>query len=57
MSLLKRAAAERGQTMTLTEGSRHTKVSIGHRRTVVPRHHEINELTAKAILKQMGVEP
>lgn len=42
-------------TMTTTEGGSHTKVRIGDRQTVVPRHAEINEITAKQILKQMGV--
>lgn len=41
--------------MTVTEGGNHTKVVIGDARTVMPRHNEINEETAKAILKQMGV--
>nr|WP_281177461.1 hypothetical protein [Janibacter limosus] len=37
------------------EGGSHTKVSIGVRTTVSPRHSEINERTARAVLKQMGV--
>ncbi len=41
--------------MVLTEGGSHTKVVMGNQRTVVPRHNEVNEMTAKAILKQMGV--
>lgn len=56
---MKRLAAEakrRGVPMEITEGSNHTKVTAGDRRTVVPRHNEINEITAKAILKQMGVK-
>lgn len=40
--------------MVTTEGGSHTKVSIGENHTVVPRHNEINEITARAILKQMG---
>ena len=44
-----------GLNMQVTEGGGHTKVAIGDRRTVVPRHNEINEITARAILKQMGV--
>lgn len=35
------------------EGGNHTKVRIGDRYDVVPRHNEINELTAKSILKKM----
>lgn len=55
MKTLRAAAKDRGEDMVLTEGSEHTKVVIGDARTVVPRHSEINEITAKAILKQMGV--
>lgn len=56
--LMKRLAQEakaRGESLVITEGGAHTKVQIGADRTVVPRHGEINELTAKAILKQMGI--
>lgn len=42
--------------MVLVEGAKHTKVVIGEARTVVPRHSEINERTARAILRQMGVQ-
>jgi mRNA interferase HicA len=37
-----------------TEGGSHTKVQIGDRQSVVARHAEINEITAKAIIKQMS---
>lgn len=42
--------------MTITEGGSHTKVVVGDRKTVVPRHNEVNEITAKAILKQIGAK-
>lgn len=42
--------------LAITEGGRHTRVTVGERRTVVPRHKEINEITAKAIRKQLGME-
>ncbi len=42
--------------MVQTEGGSHTKVTIGDARTVVPRHGEINEITAKQILKQIGAD-
>lgn len=35
------------------EGAKHTKVQIGVKQTTVPRHNEVNEITAKAILKYM----
>ncbi|WP_200938270.1 hypothetical protein [Aeromicrobium sp. Root472D3] len=46
-----------GLDVVLTEGGQHTKVVVGDRRTVVPRHNEVNEITAKQILKQIGVTP
>lgn len=55
MKRLAKHASQTGQDMTVAEGGSHTKVVIGSSRTVVPRHAEINEMTAKAILKQMGV--
>lgn len=42
--------------LAIAEGSNHTRVTVGERRTVVPRHREINEITAKAIRKQLGME-
>jgi mRNA interferase HicA len=56
--LMKKLAAEaraQGRELILAEGSNHTKVSIGETQAVVPRHKEINEITARAILRQMGV--
>lgn len=55
MSVLAQHARGQHQDLVLTEGGRHTKVQIGDRRPVVPRHTEINERTARAILQQMGV--
>lgn len=52
-----RAHAKRlGLDLELIEGGKHIKVKIGDMQTTIPRHTEINEFTAKAILKQMGVE-
>lgn len=56
MKKLRQHAKASGLDMVTTEGGNHTKVVIGEKRTVVARHNEINEITAKAILKQMGVE-
>lgn len=52
MKALRAEAKRRGEDLVTTEGSDHTKVSIDGTKSVVPRH---NEITAKAILKQMGV--
>ncbi|RIJ76636.1 hypothetical protein D1871_11225 [Nakamurella silvestris] len=47
-------AKDQGLAMHLEEGGSHTKVTVGTKNTVVPRHNEVNEITAKAILKQIG---
>ncbi len=53
MKKLKQIAKAEGVTMESHEGGSHTVVTIAGRQTTVPRHNEINEITAKAILKQM----
>lgn len=50
---LAQIAKAQGLEMRLTEGGSHTKVSIGDRTDVVPRHTEINEMTAKAIIRKL----
>jgi predicted RNA binding protein YcfA (HicA-like mRNA interferase family) len=40
--------------LLVRHGSRHDVWSNGERDLVVPRHNEINEYTAKAILKEAG---
>lgn len=52
---ISRHAKQQGLLMEITEGASHTKVRVGDRVTVVPRHAEINEVTARAVLKQIGV--
>lgn len=44
-----------GEEIVLTEGGNHTKVVVGIKRTVLARHNEINEMTVKAIRKQLGM--
>lgn len=46
-------AKAHGLTPTFTEGGAHTKVTVGARRTVIPCHSEINEITARAILRHL----
>lgn len=55
LRLLRDEARRQGVELLVREGGNHTRVAIGDRRSVVPRHAEINEITAKAVLKQMGV--
>lgn len=47
-------ARDQGIEPEITEGANHTKIRIGDRRTVIPRHAEITETTARAIRKQAG---
>jgi mRNA interferase HicA len=48
---LRRLAKDRGVKFEVTEGGSHSKVWLGERFVIVPRHREINELTAKGILR------
>nr|WP_067065431.1 type II toxin-antitoxin system HicA family toxin [Roseateles chitosanitabidus] len=43
---------------TFVEGGRHTKVYLGGRQSVMPRHpsHELPEGTRRAICKQLGLK-
>lgn len=52
MKKLAAIANREGVELRLHEGGRHTRVQIGEHVTFVPRHSEINEITAQAILKQ-----
>ncbi len=54
MKRLARIAGDRREALTLSEGGSHTRVHIGRTVTYVPRRSEINELTAKTIIKQVG---
>ena len=54
---LAQIAKAQGLEMRLTEGGSHTKVTIGNRTDVVPRHAEINEMTAKAIIRKLEGRP
>lgn len=45
-------AQQRGESFSVSEGGRHSKVKIGSTLVIVPRHSEINEITARAILRQ-----
>lgn len=50
MRQLTTIAAERGTDLTVKEGGSHTKVYIGTSLLIVPRHKEINEITARSII-------
>ncbi|EWT07986.1 hypothetical protein N864_11780 [Intrasporangium chromatireducens Q5-1] len=51
MKRLSAIAKAQEQELVLSEGAEHTKVKIGDRQNVVPRHKEINEITAKKIIE------
>lgn len=55
---LRKLAKQRGVTFGIDEGGRgpHAKVWLGTRTLPLPRHTEINELTAKSILKHFERE-
>ena len=50
-------AETQGVERNITEGGNHTKVIIGDRTQMVPRHNEINEMTARAIIRQLEGRP
>ena len=44
-------AKDNGLEDVWTEGGNHSKVTVGNAQTTVPRHGEVNELTARGILR------
>ncbi len=50
---LERQLRERGWALS-RHGSKHDVWTRGEREIVIPRHAEINEYTAKAILREAG---
>lgn len=55
MKAIANHAKASGLPMTQAEGANHTKVKVGNKTTTVPRHTEVNEITARKILEQIGV--
>jgi len=53
MKHIRRLAQARGLEVQIRQGRSHTVVRVGDRQTSVPRHKEINELTARAIIKYL----
>ena len=53
---ISKAAAEAGVTFErIREGGSHTIYRYGSQNVVIPRHKEINELTARGILRTLGL--
>ncbi len=48
---LRQIAKARGLELDVREGANHTVVRIGNQVQTVPRHSEINEITAKSIIR------
>lgn len=53
---INKIAKEQGLTAEYSEGGRHTKVTLGEKHTTLPRHSEVNELTARGILTYLKGE-
>ena len=53
---IRELARSRGVVLVLREASKHTVVTFGTKTTTVPRHSEINEITARSILKYLKEE-
>ncbi|MFY9262590.1 MAG: hypothetical protein GX483_01970 [Actinomycetaceae bacterium] len=49
---LKEIARARGEILELTEGGNHTKARIGSWVEPIPRHREISERLARAIIRR-----
>lgn len=44
----------RSKGATFKEGTKHTKAYLNGKQTTIPRHKEVNEITAKNIIKQLS---
>lgn len=53
---IRKAAKAQGLTYTEQELTRHLGITVGTTSTTVPRHNEVNEITAQAIFKQLSGE-
>jgi mRNA interferase HicA len=51
------SAAQEAHTpfVLVREGAAHTIYRYGEQNVVIPRHREINEMTARAILRDLGI--
>lgn len=52
MKRLEAIAKAKGVTVTTVEGGAHTKVWVGDHYETIPRHSEINEITARNIIRR-----
>ena len=55
---LRRVAAARGLQLGISQGKRHTKVTLAGQRTIVGRHAtDLKTGTLRGILRQLGLTP
>ncbi|MFE4195322.1 hypothetical protein ACFRJ9_05625 [Paenarthrobacter sp. NPDC056912] len=54
LRMLEGIAKRRGEPIEYREAGSHTVARVGNRQVAIPRHSEINEITAKKIIKQIG---
>ncbi|QNQ90731.1 hypothetical protein GP475_08830 [Corynebacterium poyangense] len=52
---IRKYAKKHGLHLEMREGANHTLIRLGNRRSVIGRHTEINEITAREIRKQLGI--
>ena len=50
---INKIAKTKGLSARYSEGGSHTSLDLGDKHTTIPRHAEVNERTAKAILKYL----
>jgi len=50
---INRIAKDQHLNAVFTEGGGHTRVQVGGKQTTIPRHSDVNELTAKSILRYL----
>lgn len=56
LKTIRKHAKANGLELTITEGGNHTKIRLGTEHySVLPRHNEIHDLTAREIYKQLGM--
>lgn len=56
LTRISKAAANEGVAFTLVrEGGSHSVFRFGTQNVIIPRHREINELTARGILRSLGI--
>lgn len=53
---IRKIAKARGIAVEFSEGANHTHVTLGDKKTTIPRHKELRERTARGILDYLSKE-